>query len=87
MALGHTDAMQASLVRFFIVVPLLLAGALLSLYGLFAILDNGEGPHGSQTYVTVAGHSLDADIVGAVVLVAGLAMLVSAVALFRRART
>ncbi len=53
---------------------LLIAGTLVSVYGLFAILYNGDG-HGSGTYVTWAGEKIDADIAGAIALLLGLVLL------------
>ena len=52
----------------------LVVAALLALYGLFAIAYNGDGESGA-TYVLVAGHRIDAGVVGAVALLLALATL------------
>jgi hypothetical protein len=65
-------------------IALLIVGALLSVYGLFAILYNGDG--GGPTYVTWAGHRLDADLAGAIALLVGVALLSGAALLRRRRR-
>jgi hypothetical protein len=64
-------------------VPLFSVGALLALYGLFALTFN-EG--GGSTYVMFGGHRLNAHLVGAVSLVIGLGVIAAAVALARRGR-
>jgi hypothetical protein len=66
-------------------ITLLLVGVLIALYGLFAILYGGDSG-GGDTYVTWAGHELDADLAGAISLVVGLAMLVAARLVVRRTR-
>lgn len=47
---------------------LLVAGVLLALYGLFAILYGGDSGGSGDTYVTIAGHEMDADLAGAIAL-------------------
>jgi hypothetical protein len=64
-------------------IPLLLGGLLLALYGVFAILYNGDG---GNTYVTLADHEIDADLAGAIVLPIGLALLVAGVLIVGRKR-
>lgn len=64
-------------------VALLIGGILLALYGLFAVLYNGDG---GNTYVSVAGHEIDADLAGAIALAIGLALLVAGVLILRRRR-
>ena len=49
-------------------VLLLLAGAILGLYGLFAILYRGDSGGSGNTYVDLGGRKIDADWVGAVAL-------------------
>ena len=49
-------------------VVLLLAGVLLGLYGLFAILYGGDSGGNGNTYVKFGGHEIDADLVGALAL-------------------
>ena len=48
-------------------VLLLVAGVLLALYGLFAILYGGDSG-GGDTYVTIDGHEIDAGLAGAIAL-------------------
>jgi hypothetical protein len=72
---------DAKLARFLIAAPLVVAGALFALYGLFALTFR-EG--GGSTYVTLAGHQFDAHLVGAVSLVIGLVIVAGAVTLARR---
>ena len=61
-------------------VALLALGAVLTLYGLFAILYRGDSGGSGDTYVTLAGHELDADLVGGISL--GLALVLALVATF-----
>jgi hypothetical protein len=62
-------------------VALLIGRMLLALYGLFAVLYNGDG---GNTYVTVAGREIDADLARAITLAIGLALLVAGVLILRR---
>ena len=71
-------------VRFLIAAVMFMAGLLLAVYGVFALTFNEEG--GGSTYVTLSGHRLDAHLVGAISLVIGLAIIVTAFALSRRGR-
>jgi hypothetical protein len=57
--------------------------AVLALYALFAISYNGDQESGA-TYVLVAGHRIDADVVGAAALLLALATLGAATLLMRR---
>ena len=70
------------MIRFLTSVPFFLAGALLAVYGLFALTFNEPG--GGYTYVTLAGHRLNAHLVGGASLVVGLGLLAAAVAVARR---
>ena len=63
-------------------VALLVSGALLALYGLYAMLP--AEPGGGQTYVTLGGRKLDAKIVGAVALAIALLALLAGRLLLRR---
>ena len=64
---------------------LLAAGLLLALYGLFAILYRGDSGGSGDTYVTFAGHELDADLAGAIsLLIALVAVLISIMVLRRK---
>jgi hypothetical protein len=66
-------------------VSLLIAGALIGLYGLFAILYRGDSG-GSDTYVTLLGHEIDADLVGGVALLIALLLILLAAAFLRASR-
>jgi hypothetical protein len=63
---------------------LLLAGVLLVLYGLFAIVYNGDG--GSDAYVKIAGYHVSADLVGGLALIVGAGAIYASVVLRRRWR-
>jgi hypothetical protein len=69
--------------RFVMLAPLFAVGALFTLYGVFALTFNDRG---GSTYVSLAGHRLDAHLVGGVSLAIGMAIVASAVALMRRGR-
>ena len=60
-------------------------GALLGLYGLFAIVYNGDS-RGGDTYVIWAGHQVDADLAGGIALGVGVVLLVAAIVLLKRRR-
>ena len=59
-------------------------GALLGLYGLFAILYRDHS--GGSTYVTLFGHERNAHLVGAASLLVGTALISAAVLLIRLRR-
>ena len=59
-------------------------GALLGLYGLFAILYRDHS--GGSTYVTLFGHERNAHLVGAASLLVGTALISAAVLLMRLRR-
>jgi hypothetical protein len=63
---------------------LVAVGALLGLYGLFAILYRDHS--GGSTYVTLFGHKRDAQLVGAVSLLAATVLITAAVLLMRLRR-
>jgi hypothetical protein len=65
---------------------LLAGGGLLGLYGLFAILYGGEGGDTGDTYVTIAGHETDADLVGALALLIALFLLLASLPFLKRER-
>ena len=54
------------------------------LYGLFAILYRGDSGGNGDTYVTFAGHEIDADVAGAIALLAALVILTLGVTVVRR---
>jgi hypothetical protein len=59
-------------------------GALLGLYGLFAVVYREHS--GGRTYVTLFGHEQDAHLVGAASLLVGTALISVAVLLIRLRR-
>lgn len=67
-------------------VALLLAGVLLGLYGLFAIVYSGDSGGNGNTYVKFSGHEVDADLAGVVALVLACLVTVAAVAVLSGAR-
>lgn len=71
--------------RVAVAIAVLAVGALFSLYGLFAILYQGDSG-GGDTYVKWAGHTIDAYLAGAVALVVGVMLLVVSVLLLKRNR-
>lgn len=71
------------LVRFMASAPPFLVGVLLTLYGVLALRFDERG---GSTYVTLAGHRLDAHRVGAVCLVLGLAVIAATIVALRRSR-
>jgi hypothetical protein len=76
---------MANVVKFLFGLGLLLAGALLGLYGLFAIHYGGEGGGNGDLYVKLGGHEIDADVAGAISLLLGfLATFASILFLARR---
>jgi hypothetical protein len=60
-------------------------GVLFGLYGLFALLYGGDSG-GGDTYVTFAGHELDAGVAGAIALLLALLLLLAAVPFLKRER-
>ena len=62
---------------------LLLAGVLLGLYGLFAILYGGDRAGNGNTYVTFGGHEIDADLIGALALLLAFLVTLAAVTVLR----
>jgi hypothetical protein len=64
---------------------LVAGGLLLGLYGLFALLYGGDSG-GGDTYVTFAGHELDAGVAGAVALLLACLLLLAAIPFLKRER-
>lgn len=60
-------------------------GVLFALYGLFALLYGGDSG-GGDTYVTFAGHELDAGVAGAVALLLAFLLLLAAIPFLKRER-
>ena len=67
--------------------PFFLGGALLTLYGIFALLYRGEGRRPGATYVKLSGHRFDAHAVGALSVLIGLAVVAAGALILRRFRT
>lgn len=65
---------------------LLVAGVLLALYGLFAILYGGDSGGSGDTYVTIAGHEMDADLAGAISLLIAFFTVLFSTMFLRRER-
>ena len=63
--------------RYAVVAPLTLAGALLALYGIFAVVYGGDGS--GPTYVKLAGTEIDAHLVGGVSLAVAAVLIAAAV--------
>src|SRR6266581_1291144 len=59
-------------------------GGLLGLYGAFAILYREHG--GGNTYVTLGGHQIDADLAGVIALLLGSLLILIAITFLRRER-
>ena len=64
---------------------LLVAGTLLGLYGLFAIVYSGD-THDGDTYIRFGDDKIDADIVGAIALLLALLLVLAAIVLVRRSK-
>jgi hypothetical protein len=78
------DQKMARVIRAVIGLALLVLGVVLALYGLFAILYGGDS-RGTDTYVAIAGHTMDAGLAGAIaLLIAFFAILLSLMVLRRK---
>jgi hypothetical protein len=66
-----------------VAITLLVAGTLLGLFGVFAVLYSGDSGDG-DTYISLGEDKIDADVVGAIVLLVAFLLVVAAIALFRR---
>jgi hypothetical protein len=64
--------------RFLAGLAFLFVSIVLGLYGLFAVLYRGDSGGTGDTYVTLGGHELDAQLVGAVALLISFVALVVA---------
>jgi ABC-type sugar transport system permease subunit len=65
---------------------LLALSLLLGVYGLFAVLYRGDSGGNGDTYVTFGGHQVDAQVAGAVALLASLIAILVAWTILWRAR-
>lgn len=72
------------MLRHLVSVPLIVVGAVLGLYGVFALIYNGDGS--GPTYVTIAGSKVDAHLVGGISLAVAAALIGSGVVATRRGR-
>jgi hypothetical protein len=68
--------------RLVIGLPVLAGGVLIALYGLFTFLYRDHG--GGRTYVTLFGRERDAQLVGGIALLIGLAVILVSVWFMRR---
>lgn len=75
------------LVRTLLGLVLLMAGVLLGLYGLFAILYGGDSGGSGDTYVKFGGHEIDADLAGAISLLLGFLTTLASILFLARRRT
>jgi hypothetical protein len=62
------------LARVMVAVVLFAVAVALGLWGLLLVLYNGEGPHGSETYVTLFGRQIEADVVGGITMAMAMAV-------------
>jgi ABC-type sugar transport system permease subunit len=67
-------------------VTLLAFSLLLGVYGLFAVLYRGDSGGNGDTYVTFGGHQVDAQLAGAVALLASLIAILVAWLILSRGR-
>lgn len=65
---------------------MLAGGVLFGLYGLFAILYGGDSGSSGDTYVTIGGHEVDADLVGAIALLVAFFLLLGSLPFLKRGR-
>jgi hypothetical protein len=72
------------MLRHVVSVPLIVVGALIGLYGVFALIYNGDGS--GPTYITIAGSKVDAHLVGGISLAVAAALIGSGVVATRRGR-
>jgi hypothetical protein len=72
------------MLRHVLSVPLIVVGALIGLYGVFALIYNGDGS--GPTSITIAGSKVDADLVGGISLAVAAALIGSGVIAARRGR-
>jgi len=79
-----SNVSAVKLIRFLAAASLFVVGVMIVLYGLLALTFNE--PRGGSTYVTLAGHRLDAHAVGAVSFLLGFAVIAAAVAVLRHGR-
>jgi hypothetical protein len=66
---------------------LLAAGLLLAVYGLFAILYGGDSGGNADTYVTIGGHEVDADLAGAIALLVAFPLILFSTLFLLRERS
>jgi ABC-type sugar transport system permease subunit len=72
--------------RSLVFLALLALSLLLGIYGLFAVLYGGDSGGNGDTYVTVGGRQVDAQLAGAVALLVSLIAILVARAILRRGR-
>lgn len=74
---------MTKLLRQVLSAPLFVAGAILALYGIFALVYTGDG---GRTYVEIAGSDMDAHLTGGISLAAAAVLIASGTAAARRNR-
>jgi hypothetical protein len=77
------EVMKAS--RYLISAPLILAGVLLALYGIFLLVYQGDAG-GGPTYIKIAGGEMDAHLAGGISIAIGAVLIGCGVAAARRRR-
>ena len=70
--------------RYLLSVPLIVIGALIALYGAFALIYNGDGS--GPTSITIAGTNVDAQLAGGISLAIAAALIASGVLATRHGR-
>jgi hypothetical protein len=70
------------MLRYALAAPLILIGALFALYGVFALIYNGDGS--GRTYINIAGSHVDAHLAGGISLAIGAVLIASGVVTTRR---
>ncbi len=83
-ALGLLASPKQRILRVAAGLVFLALGGLLGLYGAFAILYREHG--GGNTYVTLGGHQIDADLAGVIALLLGSPLILIAITFLRRER-
>jgi hypothetical protein len=81
---NESESPKRRLARVLLGLALLVWAAVLTLYGLFALVYDPDG--GGDAYVGISGRDFDAHLIGGIALALALAAILAAVLLLRRAR-